>query len=99
MYCQNYNDIMHHIFGNGSGLEYVNAHNIFSVYNICLWLKNNKPDLKCLSERYENRYTKLEFYCNRCGFSFLSTWTNISNKQRYGCSSCAGKIVTDNNRL
>lgn len=99
-YFYGFSHILHHIFGNGTGLEPFNVSNAFTSYNISVWLNKNKSEIHYIDGEYIGAYDKtLYFECDRCGDKFYSSWNYISNKKRYNCPICGGKIAGKYNNL
>lgn len=99
-YLYGFSHVIHHVKGNGTGLEAFNVSNLYSIENIQLWLYNNKPQIKLISGKYIGAYdNNLLFYCERCEDEFNSSWNNISNKKVYGCLICSSKIPSHKNNL
>lgn len=79
-------------------LHIVGKDNLFSLYNISLWLKLNKKDFKlCRKNIYKGSENKLKLYHYKCGENFLMNWTHIY--KNIGCPVCAGRQVGKYNNL
>lgn len=76
----------------------VGKDNLFSLYNISLWLKLNNKDFKlCKDNIYKNSHDKLKFYHSKCRDYFYTTWSHIYKNT--GCSICSGRQVGKYNNL
>lgn len=72
--------------------------NPFTLYNISIWLKNNKKNFEINDENYYlGSNVKLKFFCNDCNNIFLSSWDNVLCG--HGCGVCSGNQVTQKNSL
>lgn len=99
-YFYGFSHIIYHILGNGSGLEPFNVSNIFTLYNISIWLNKNKSEIHYIDGKYFGAYDRnLYFKCDRCKDEFYSSWNSISDKRRYGCPICSGKLAGKYNNL
>lgn len=99
-YFCGFSHIIHHVDGSGTGLEPFNISNPFTLENIFLWVKNNKPEFEIVSNEYTGAYDRnISVFCDRCKNIFKSNWNSISNKKNYGCPYCANKIITNENSL
>lgn len=74
------------------GIEYVGTGNPFTLENISLWLKLNRPEYElCENNTYIRANKKLKFYHSYCDEYFYMSWNAIHQKQ--GCPVCAGKQI------
>jgi len=48
------------------------------------------PHITILDGEYINAHTHLNCLCSKCGYSWKSTWDNLS--KRCGCSNCSGNV-------
>ena len=57
-------------------------------------LQEVKPDILIIDEEYENNSQKLNLQCKKCGYSWRSSWTNITRAPGVlnlkGCPNCNG---------
>jgi hypothetical protein len=75
-------------------------YNSNSIYNISLWLKNNKPHLSVQSTDFINTKTKIEFLCSNCNNKFFAVLPSIMSEiENKSCPFCTGHKVSDMNRL
>lgn len=66
--------------------------NLYSVYNIKMYLKLNSDlysDFELLSDTYINASQPLKFQCNKCGTIFFKKWNQIKTGCR--CNNCLSK--------
>ena len=59
----------------------------FTLEYVHQWLKENRPDGKCLSTEYVNVYTKMKWEC-KCKHTWDSTFNNIKNCKTW-CPTCS----------
>lgn len=66
--------------------------NKYAIYNINKFLENNNDDFVCISDKYINGYTDLEFVCNKCGKHIFKPWRNVNrngcNRRHIVCPNC-----------
>lgn len=78
------------------------SRNIYAIYNINLWLSNNKKTFHLVSNEYYGVNKKLLFHCDNpgCDHDFESSWRSIHSKGA-GCIYCAvsSPALSDRNRL
>ena len=88
----------HHLH-DGHGYYIFQKKNIYTIYNINLWLKNNNKEFELLSEEYIDANKKLKWKClkGNCGEEFEMDWASAF--QNYGCPYCAGRQVGLSNSL
>jgi len=78
--------------------DFVSKHNPFSLENISIWLKINRPEFKlCEDNIYSGRHEKLRFYHSVCNDFPTIHWNNMQHG--YGCGVCNGKQVGLNTSL
>ena len=95
-----YNVGMAHLTDPNRGTRIVDKSNPFSLENISLWLKINKPEFElCKDNIYERNSKKLRFYHNikTCKEYFYCRWANIVTGQ--GCGVCHGKQMGERTSL
>ena len=94
-------DILLNNFKKNKNPEFVGKGNPFSLYNISIWLKNNKKQFRLIENNvFEGAKSKLFFIClnKSCGETFDAIWNNVYSKD-YGCPYCSGKRVGEKNNL
>ena len=69
----------------------VSAENIFSIFNIKLYIKLNNIKCELLSDVYINNKEKLEWKCN-CGKIFLCSWTDFL-EGKHQCNKCSRENI------
>ncbi len=78
--------------------RFVGKDNIYSLYNISLWLKLNKKKFILLEDNeYRGGSEKLNLYCKECKSNFSINWKNLQSGQ--GCGVCEGRQIVKNNNL
>lgn len=76
-----------------------NIKNPYSIYNISLWLINNKKTFRLKKgNMYLGAWKKLNFYCETCKESFNMSWFHIYI-QKNNCPSCSGRIANKKNNF
>lgn len=68
--------------GTGGTSYYVSGKNIYSIDNIKLWTKKNRPEYEVLSDRFINGKTKLKIYDKTYGEEFMMTRGNFSSSMQ-----------------
>lgn len=53
--------------------------------------------IKIISKEYKNAHTPVKFQCDKCGFIFLKTWSNIQSLKQY-CPKCGVKRRWENRK-
>jgi len=69
--------------------KFVHSANPYSIYNIKLYLKNNKDNFKLLSSKYENEDSNLVL-CDNEGYYYSLTWRTLKKSKNHA-------IVGNNN--
>jgi len=91
-YIKNINNIIRNLNEN----KLVGKHNIYSLYNINHYLKLNNIPFVCVSDKYIDAETKLEFECLSCKTHVFTSWHNINKNDNPSrnyiiCTNCGGK--------
>lgn len=66
----------------GYGCKIIDKSNPHSIYNINLWLSNNKKGIKLISTKYKNAKERLLFITEE-GYKIFTTWDNMRSSKNY----------------
>lgn len=73
---------------NGKNPNKFSLYNPYTMDNIKLYIKLNRPDCELISTEYKNCDEKLQFKCNKCGNNFELCWDRFYSKN-CGCLYCS----------
>lgn len=64
--------------------------NKYSINNMWLWISNNCPSIKLLSNEFIGAKEKYKFKCF-CGNEFETNWQYFRNARQFRCSTCSNR--------
>lgn len=90
-YKVTYNAVMR-----GKNPDRFNKANPFTIDNINHFFKLNNIPFECISTKYIDSITRLEFVCKRCGEHVFKAWRDVykndnPNRHRIICPNCDGR--------
>lgn len=97
-YCVSFSG-MQRSFENKKVLDRFNPGNLYTIYNISLWMNKNNRTSKIISGIYVGeKENTIRVECEN-GHLFNSSWMKIRNTNGKTCPFCAGLLVDSNNNL
>lgn len=72
--------------------------NPYSIYNINLYFKNNKINIRTFDDEYVNLKHKMKWKCSICGEQYLCGLGHIISDKKYYCNKC-GNEKSINSRI
>lgn len=77
--------------------EKIHPSNNYSIMNINHFLEIHNCNFTCISEKYVNRTSNLEFICLKCSEHVITTWHRIGktdnpSRQHIICPKCGGRL-------
>lgn len=91
--------LQNNIRRNVKSLDKFNLKNPYSLYNINIWIKQNKADIELVSTEYKGMTKELVWKCKKCGNIFKRSFGNVKSKSSFYCRDCALRIGSDMSRF